>query len=402
MHPASTSLHGKVVIDGVTEIRSGVVIGPFVSIGLISGNILGPTIEEDVMVGANSSVLGKLTVGRGRHDRCQRSRVPRRAGGREGRPGGRDGRRTTRRDGKWLVLRAMFFRSRRGPRRPNQKRAQAEGRSTEELIEELESLTRKNQERPDAETEVKLVELRHAVGIRRLDEAQKGAAYPEPAFDRLPDRNGDLAGIEPAELSPEVLRAGILRDGCLLIRGAVDRDAALALAEGIDRAFQAREKAQANFSPERANPWGRREKAERMYYSEFTPTPRFRKALSRDWIQGGGGLWVADSPHLLFEMLQAFDRAGLGAAIRGYLGEPPLITVQKCTLRKVDPDAGRGWHQDGAFMGDVRALNVWLSLSHCGDDEAPGMDVVPRRLDGILDERPGGHGLQLVDLGAGG
>jgi hypothetical protein len=258
-----------------------------------------------------------------------------------------------------------------------------EDRSTEELIEELESLIRRNQERPDADTEVKLVELRHAVGIRRLDEAPEGAAYPEPAFDRLPDRNGDLAGIGPAELSPEVVRAGILRDGCLLIRGAIDRDAALALAEGIDRAFQARLKAQANFSPERPNPWGRRKKADRMYYSEFTPTPRFRKALSRDWIQGGGGLWLADSPHLLFEMLEAFERSGLGAAIRGYLGEPPLMTVQKCTLRKVDPDAGRGWHQDGAFMGDVRALNVWLSLSHCGD-EAPGMDVVPRRLDGIL------------------
>ena len=34
-------------------------------------------------------------------------------------------------------------------------------------------------------------------------------------------------------------------------------------------------------------------------------------------------------------------------------------------------------------MGDVRALNVWLSLSHCGD-EAPGMDIVPRRLDHIV------------------
>ena len=217
-----------------------------------------------------------------------------------------------------------------------------------------------------------------------MDEAQEGAAYPEPAFDRLPDRNGDLAGIERDQLSPEVLRAGILRDGCLLIRGAVDRDAALALAEGIDRAFQAREKAQENYSAERrGDPWGRRGNEARMYYSEFTPTPRFRKALSRDWIQGGGGLWVADSPHLLFEMLDAFERAGLEAAIAGYLGEPALISVQKCTLRKVDPDAGRGWHQDGAFMGDVRALNVWLSLSHCGD-EAPGMDVVPRRLDGIL------------------
>jgi hypothetical protein len=277
----------------------------------------------------------------------------------------------------------MFFRRRSTTAEAERELELTEGRSTEELIEELESLIRRNQERPDADTEVKLVELRHAVGIRRLDEAQEGAAYPEPAFDRLPDRNGDLAGIDPAVLTPEVLRAGILRDGCLLIRGAVDRDAALALAEGIDRAFRARDKAQANFSAERPDPWGRRKKTERMYYSEFTPTPRFRKALSRDWIQTGGGLWVADSPHLLFEMLQAFERAGLRAAIRGYLGEPPLMTVQKCTLRKVDPDAGRGWHQDGAFMGDVRALNVWLSLSRCGD-EAPGMDIVPRRLDGIL------------------
>src|SRR5262245_54360212 len=65
MHPGVHLLHGQVVIDGVTEIHPGVVIGPFVSIGLVSGNIGGPTIEEDVMVGASASVLGKLTVGRG-------------------------------------------------------------------------------------------------------------------------------------------------------------------------------------------------------------------------------------------------------------------------------------------------------------------------------------------------
>jgi serine O-acetyltransferase len=65
MHPGVHLLHGKVVIDGLTEIGPGATIGPFVSIGLISGNLLGPTIEEDVMVGASASVLGKLTVGRG-------------------------------------------------------------------------------------------------------------------------------------------------------------------------------------------------------------------------------------------------------------------------------------------------------------------------------------------------
>ena len=31
----------------------------------------------------------------------------------------------------------------------------------------------------------------------------------------------------------------------------------------------------------------------------------------------------------------------------------------------------------------MRALNVWLSLSRCGD-VAPGLDIVPRRLDGIV------------------
>ena len=65
MHPGVHILHGQVVIDGVTEIRPGVVIGPFVSIGLVSGDIGGPTIEEEVMVGASASVLGKLTIGRG-------------------------------------------------------------------------------------------------------------------------------------------------------------------------------------------------------------------------------------------------------------------------------------------------------------------------------------------------
>jgi hypothetical protein len=246
----------------------------------------------------------------------------------------------------------------------------AAGRSTEELLDEVESLTRSNRESPNPDAEQRLVELRHAVGIRLMDEAETGAAYPEPAFDRLPDRNGDLAGIEPAELSPEVIRAGLLRDGCLLVRGLVDRDAALAVAEDIDRAFEARDgSAKGGGDP--------------RFYSEFMPAPAFRASLGRDWIEGGGGLWAADSPRLLFEMLDTFDRAGLRDAIRGYLGEPPVISVQKCTLRRVDPDAGRGWHQDGAFMGDVRALNVWLSLSHCGD-EAPGMDVVPRRLDKIV------------------
>jgi hypothetical protein len=247
----------------------------------------------------------------------------------------------------------------------------AVGRSTEELLAEIDDLTRENRESPDDRREIRLRQLRHAAGIRHHDHPEPGAEYPAPAFDQLPDRNGELAGVRPDQLNPELIRAGILRDGCLLVRGLVDPAVAEGIARDIDSAFEARDAIADGGTGDPA------------YYNEFVPAPAFRESLGRDWIAGGGGLWAADSPHLLFEMLDTFDRAGLRDAIRGYLGEPPVISVQKCTLRRVDPDAGRGWHQDGAFMGEVRALNVWLSLSRCGD-EAPGMDIVPRRLDHIV------------------
>jgi hypothetical protein len=52
-------------------------------------------------------------------------------------------------------------------------------------------------------------------------------------------------------------------------------------------------------------------------------------------------------------------------------------------LRKAAPTVAGAWHQDGAFMGPVRSLNLWLALSRCGD-VAPGLDLVPRRLDHLV------------------
>jgi len=65
MHPGFHLLHGQVVIDGVTEIHPGVVIGPFVTIGLRKGDIAGPTIEQDVSIGTGAKVLGNVRVGAG-------------------------------------------------------------------------------------------------------------------------------------------------------------------------------------------------------------------------------------------------------------------------------------------------------------------------------------------------
>jgi serine O-acetyltransferase len=65
VHPGVYIIHGQVVIDGFTEIHSGAVIGPFVTIGLREGEWVGPTVERNVTIGTGAKVLGKLRVGGG-------------------------------------------------------------------------------------------------------------------------------------------------------------------------------------------------------------------------------------------------------------------------------------------------------------------------------------------------
>jgi ectoine hydroxylase-related dioxygenase (phytanoyl-CoA dioxygenase family) len=91
---------------------------------------------------------------------------------------------------------------------------------------------------------------------------------------------------------------------------------------------------------------------------------------------------AADAPKLSVRMFELFAGAHLPQIVSEYLGEPALVSVHKTTLRKADPSIPGAWHQDGFFMGRerVRSLNLWLSLSRCGD-VAPGLDIVPRRLE---------------------
>lgn len=58
-------LHGQVVIDGLAEIGTGVTIGPFVTIGLRSGDLRGPTIEPNVAIGTGAKVIGPVRIGAG-------------------------------------------------------------------------------------------------------------------------------------------------------------------------------------------------------------------------------------------------------------------------------------------------------------------------------------------------
>jgi serine O-acetyltransferase len=65
MAPGVYVVHGQVVVDGLVEIGSGVVISPFVTIGLRAGDVSGPVIERDVTIGTGAKVIGPIRIGAG-------------------------------------------------------------------------------------------------------------------------------------------------------------------------------------------------------------------------------------------------------------------------------------------------------------------------------------------------
>jgi phytanoyl-CoA dioxygenase PhyH len=234
------------------------------------------------------------------------------------------------------------------------------------LEEEIERLTELNRSDPDSERERVLLHLRNLLAIRLLDKGEEDGEHPEPDHSSLPD--GPLPEIEPSELTSAVLRAGILSGGAVLVRGLVSRQRAEELADEIERCFVERARHDADRS------------FDQRYYVPFEHDPRRGVRLLREWIREGGGVLAVDSPLVSFRLGEALREARLPELVEEYLGGPPLISADKTTLRKAEPSVSGAWHQDGKFMGQVRALNLWLSLSECGRD-APGLDLVPRRLD---------------------
>jgi hypothetical protein len=235
------------------------------------------------------------------------------------------------------------------------------------LRSEIAELSGANRADPNPDRERAILRARHLAGIRLVEEAPRAPRFPDAAGVVVPE--GDpLPEFRGQELTAELLRAALLRDGCALVRGLMPRQLALDLADGIDTAYARREAKEAGEDPDDA------------LYDEFVPDDRFGGPIWRSWIKEGGGLLGADSPTLFFRFMEALHDRGIDRLVSDYLGEPAIISVHKTTMRKAEPSVSGAWHQDGFFLGPVRALNLWLSLSRCGD-EAPGLDIVPRRLD---------------------
>jgi hypothetical protein len=242
------------------------------------------------------------------------------------------------------------------------------------LLEAIDLLTEANRTASRPELERELVQLRHQAYVAGAAPGPTGAA-PPPV--RAGEPTGALPSVAPADLDLEALRAGLATGGCLLVPGLLPPATVAELVAGIDRALAAFD----------ASTEKRAEPADRAWYRPFQPAEgvaAYRVGGRRGWVRAAGGVWTADSPRMLFRLIEVLRETGLADLIEAHLGERPAMSVNKCTLRRVPIDSAGEWHQDGAFLGEsVRSLNVWIALDHCGRD-APTMDVVPRRFDHVV------------------
>ena len=236
-------------------------------------------------------------------------------------------------------------------------------------LEAIELLSVANRRRRDPQLERELVTMRFAA-FQEIDWPSGPATVPEPPEDLFP--GATMPEIAHADLTVERVRSAVLNHGCLIVRGLIDHETVDRLTSDVDRALAAYDTWDTSRDLATAAPW-------------YEPFAGEKTGVERKFRRVVGSVLAVDSPPALFDVIEAFDRAGIRSVVQEFLGEQPALLAKKWTLRRVSHQAGQSdWHQDGAFMGgEIRSLNVWLSLSHCGDD-APGLDVVARRLDHVV------------------
>ncbi len=238
------------------------------------------------------------------------------------------------------------------------------------VLDAIELLTAANREQRDGGIARRLVELRSAAFLQ-MSWPEDPPDWPSTVPDRFP---GVLVPeIQASALTLDDLRSAIRHHGTLLVRGLVDQERVAVLIDDVERALAAYDARSDGVTRPDVDGW----------YEPFERggvTVKQKHAMRKR-----GSVLTVESPPTMFDLVETFEAVGLSQLVREYFGEPPTLLARKGTLRRISPEGtSGGWHQDGAFMGvDIRSLNVWLALSHCGDD-APGLDIVARRLTGLV------------------
>lgn len=259
---------------------------------------------------------------------------------------------------------------------------------------EILELTELNRRSSDTEIERRLIELRHRA-LSELEPVDQPATWPPRIPDLFPGEKR-VPEVPSSEVTGDVLRSAVFHHGALLVRGLLDTASAEGLVAEIDLVLKDRQSykdgKEAGVDDSSFVPFDAPGDPASRDAQEFTRDLAYGRAL----LDAQGCVLAIDAPRVFFKLIELFDHGRIGELASSFFGEQPTILGKKWTLRRASPDLGDeghhpdipvsnpGWHQDGAFMGDVRSLNVWIALSECGED-APSMDIVARRLDGIVE-----------------
>jgi hypothetical protein len=224
---------------------------------------------------------------------------------------------------------------------------------------------------PNVALERELLKLRAALFANRPRETPPPFSTSGWASEGA---NFGVPSVAADELDVTCLRACIGSHGSLQVRGFLGSQQVEELRASIDAALAAQQSSWAGAETASTLPW----------FESAELTTGAGKA--KRWPGSPDACLAANSPRGLFRVLETMYSVGLDSLVTEYLGERPVLSVQKTTLRRVVPESfPGGWHQDGQFLGTgIRSLNVWIALSDCGS-EAPGLDVLPTRLQRILE-----------------
>jgi ectoine hydroxylase-related dioxygenase (phytanoyl-CoA dioxygenase family) len=211
-------------------------------------------------------------------------------------------------------------------------------------------------------------------------------ASPVTANGTLQIVGGEIPEICASEFSAAALQEAISRTGYLIVRGLFKAVDISVIKSCIDEALNAR--ADSEDSPLLAeNPW--------YYHSPHFPGDHaaYSRRNSAKKFTRTGSFKVIDSPRGVFKVLELYRNYRLREVVDEFFGEASVIAARKWVFRLVEPikdyggGIGGGWHQDGQFMGEgIRALNMWIALSHCGEGtDAPGITLIPKRISEIVE-----------------
>lgn len=242
-----------------------------------------------------------------------------------------------------------------------------------DLVGELDELLARYRAEADPGLLQALVELRHRAALDFLPDARD--PWPPDYPDLFAGVDG-LPEVVAADLDVEVMGSAIAHHGSLVVRGLFDEAM-------IDRTVDSLNRAR--------DVW--RSGPKQWVGPDYEPTIGLDldTEVLRRQVRDLGGFWLADSASATQQVLDDLEAVGVLGLIAEHLGERPVFSLQKSTLRRVSPVYRfAGYHQDGSFLGpDTRALNVWVTFTACGGDRpSPGLELVPARVEEILETDP--------------